>query len=100
MSTDLVGRCHAGFSDIFFGRVNDVVHLVVDKAADDEIVPALISQVAMFRTDAPGGIPPKVDITFKLLLGEQSGVQPVVDVVAVVGDLVGEIGPLASSEGW
>ena len=90
----VVGRLHAGFFNKGFAGFHHVLDLQVNDRADDEIAAAFVGQRPMLFFDGAGDAAPQLDVFGKLLFRQQPGVQAVVEVVAVIGDLVGEVGDL------
>jgi len=77
-----------------FGRFHHVAHLAVNDAADDEVAAAFVRQFAVFLFHGPRGLMPHAHFAVQLFFRKQSGIEPVVQVVAVISDFVGEIGNL------
>jgi len=73
------------------GGFHDVAHLSVDDATDDEITAAFLRQFAVLLLDGPRRVAPDPHLATQLLFRQQPRVQPVVEVVAVVGDFVTQI---------
>ena len=91
---DVVGGSDAGGEDGGFGRLDHVAHLAVNDAADDEVAARFIGQIGVFGVDGAGGLGKEFDFAPEFLLGKQAGFQPVIEVVAAIGQFIGEVGDL------
>ena len=99
LAPDGVGGADAGLLEPELGVEDDVADLAVDEAADGEVAAALVGQETLLAADLGGGVVPDADVAFEAVLVEEAGVDAVVEVVAVVGDLVGEVGDLGFEGG-
>ncbi len=91
--------CTPASSDEPFAGFDDVLDLQVNDGADDEIAAAFVGQIAVLLFHQPRGVCPEADAPAKIFFRQQSGIQAVVEVVAVIGDFVGEIGDLRLERG-
>src|ERR1035438_2702530 len=82
-----------------FAVLDDVPDLHVSDGANREVTAAFIGKIAMLPFYEPRGMRPNADIAAQILFGQQSGVQTVIEVVAIVGDFVGEVGNLRFERG-
>ena len=75
------------------------MNLHVNDGADDEIAAGFVGQIAEFFFHQLRGVRPDADIGGEFFFGQQSGIQAVVEVVAVISDFVGEVGDLRFERG-
>lgn len=99
VEADLVGGLELVLAEVFFGGMDDILDLAVDDAANDEIPAAFIGQIAVLMFDPEGGLVPDLAGGGEVLFVDQAGAEAVVEIVAVVGDFVGEIGDLGFEGG-
>lgn len=99
VEADIVGGLELVLAEVFFGGTNDVFDLAVDDAADDEIPAAFVGQIAVLIFDTLGGVVPDLARGGEILFVDQAGAEAVIEIVAVVGDFVGEVGYLGFEGG-
>ena len=75
-------------------RLHDVGDLLVNDLPNRVVAPALRRQDAEESLHFGGGFGPNLDLGQELLFVEQPVVEPVVEIVAVVRDFIGQIGNL------
>src|SRR5215471_3005262 len=79
---------------MLLGGANYVLHLEIYDAADNEVAAALIRQASVLALDDLVGFAPEAHVAFELGFRKQGGIEPVIEVVTVIGNFVGEIGDL------
>ena len=95
VAADGIGGFDGGGAEVGFGGVDDVFDLGIDDGTDDEVTARLGRDASSYLGgDTVGGFVPDLHVFAKAILGEKTGSQAVVKVVAVVGDFVGEVGDL------
>src|SRR6185437_23397 len=94
MEPRVVRRSHSGSQNFLFAGFHDVLDLQINNGANGEIAAAFMGQIAVLLFHESCGAGPDADVARKIFLGEQTRFDAVIEVMAVVGDFVGEIGDL------
>ena len=85
LQADVVGGADAGSEDGGFAGLDNVAHLAVNEAADDEVAPGLVGKAGVFGVDGAGGLGKKFDFAAEFLFGKEAGFEAVIEVVAAIG---------------
>ncbi len=98
-AADVVGGLGLGLGEVGLGCGDDVFGLAVDDGADDEVASRFGLGVGEGVADLGVGLGPDLKVLGELGFGEEAGLDAVVEVMAVVGDFVGEVGDLGFEAG-
>ena len=96
---DIVGRLHAGGLNEALAGFHHVADLQINDGADGEIAPAFVGQDTMRLLHGARGLRPDLDVPGQMTFRKQTGIKSVVEIVAVVGDFISEIGNLRFERG-
>jgi hypothetical protein len=91
----VVGGVDGAGAQACFAGADDVADFAVDDAADGEVPAAFVVEWAVLGFDLARCVAPDADLFIELGFGEEAGIETVIEVVAVVGDFIGEVGDLS-----
>jgi len=94
MTPDIVGGLDAGFLNEAFAVLHHVTNLVVNNGADGEIAAAFVGQCAVFLFHRARRLRTDADVFRQMLFRQQTGIESVIKVVAVIGDFIRKVGNL------
>ena len=94
MGAHVVGRSDSRLKDVSLSGVDDIDHLLVDDLTNGVVASAFGGQLAKIAFHGPSGLGPDANFLEQLFLIEQTAVEAVIQIVAVVGNLIGEVGQL------
>lgn len=97
--SSVVGGFDLGIADSLFGAVNDVFDLIIDDASDGEVTATFVGEHSEFFTNRFGGVVPDFAAFGEVTFVEEFCFQTVVEVVAIIGNFVGEVGDLCFEGG-
>ena len=99
LEPDFVGTGNAGAADEFFSGSNNILDLEVDDPTNDKVSAAFIRKFTILALDSAAGFAPDAHMAIELGLRKKSRLEAVIEIMAVVCDLVSEIGHLGFEGG-
>ena len=96
---DIICGGDARRAEVLLRGEDDVLDLGIDDGADGEVAAGFVGEAAVLTPDEVGCLAPDEHVPVEVLLDEQSALEPVIEIMAVVGDLVREICDLGLERG-
>ena len=99
MKADVIGGLGLGLSELGLGCGDDIFGLAVDNGADDEVAAIFGLGFGKGVANLVVGLCPYFQVLGELDFGEETRLNAVIKVMAVIGDFIGEVGDLSLKAG-